>query len=251
MNFALAPTRPMRAVAVQRPASQSVLRLTSAFHGVPVNAAAPSTIGISNGTEMSTTAVRLIQLIQLTRWMSHAALSRLSRTASAIPRHSSVSFVSSRLYHGPTSPRPLVPSSPRPDVPPSPRPVSRPAPSLSTLQMRHGVKKARLGRPADQRKALVRGLVTEVLRHGKITTTKTRAKAIRKYVDRMITLAKDGSLHARRQALAFVYDKDLVASLFEQAPERYAERNGGYSRVTTEIQRRRGDNSEMATIELV
>ncbi len=251
MNFALAPTRPMRAVAVQRPASQSVLRLTSAFHGVPVNAAAPSTIGISNGTEMSTTAVRLIQLIQLTRWMSHAALSRLSRTASAIPRHSSVSFVSSRLYHGPTSPRPLVPSSPRPHVPTSPRPVSRPAPSLSTLQMRHGVKKARLGRPADQRKALVRGLVTEVLRHGKITTTKTRAKAIRKYVDRMITLAKDGSLHARRQALAFVYDKDLVASLFEQAPERYAERNGGYSRVTTEIQRRRGDNSEMATIELV
>ena len=123
--------------------------------------------------------------------------------------------------------------------------------SLSTAQMRHGVKKARLGRPADQRKALVRGLVTEVLRHGKITTTKTRAKAIRKYVDRMITLAKDGSLHARRQALAFVYDKDLVASLFEQAPERYAERNGGYSRVTTEIQRRRGDNSEMATIELV
>ena len=117
--------------------------------------------------------------------------------------------------------------------------------------MRHGVKKARLGRPADQRKALVRGLVTEVLRHGKITTTKTRAKAIRKYVDKMITLAKDGSLHARRQAMAFVYDKDLVASLFEQAPERYAERNGGYSRVTTEIQRRRGDNSEMATIDLL
>lgn len=117
--------------------------------------------------------------------------------------------------------------------------------------MRHGVKKARLGRPADQRKALVRGLVTEVLRHGKITTTKPRAKAIRKYVDKMITLAKDGSLHARRQALGFVYDKDLVQSLFEQAPERYAERNGGYCRVTTEIQKRRGDNAEMATIELV
>lgn len=78
-----------------------------------------------------------------------------------------------------------------------------------------------------------------------------RAKAIRKYVDKMITLAKDGSLHARRQALAFVYDKDLVSSLFEQAPERYAERNGGYCRVMTEIQKRRGDNAEMATIELV
>ena len=65
--------------------------------------------------------------------------------------------------------------------------------------MRHGNYKARLGRPADQRKALVRALVTEVLRHGKITTTKIRAKAIRKYVDKMIGLAKDGSLHARRQ----------------------------------------------------
>jgi large subunit ribosomal protein L17 len=117
--------------------------------------------------------------------------------------------------------------------------------------MRHGVKKERLGRPADQRKALVRGLVTEVLRHGKIKTTKPRAKAIRKYVDKMITLAKDGSLHARRQALSFVYDGELVKSLFEQAPTRYNERNGGYCRVTTEIQKRRGDNAPMATLELV
>lgn len=117
--------------------------------------------------------------------------------------------------------------------------------------MRHGVKKARLGRPADQRKALVRNLVTEVLRHGKIKTTKPRAKAIRKFVDKMITLAKDGSLHARRQALSFVYDEDLVKSLFEQAPARYAEREGGYCRVKSEIQKRRGDNAEMATIELV
>jgi len=93
--------------------------------------------------------------------------------------------------------------------------------------------------------------VTEVLRHGKITTTKPRAKAIRKHVDKMIGLAKDGSLHARRQALAFVYDKDLVQSLFEQVPGRYGDRNGGYCRVKNEIQRRRGDNAEMATIELV
>jgi len=67
----------------------------------------------------------------------------------------------------------------------------------------------------------------------------------------MITLAKDGSLHARRQALAFVYDQDLVGSLFEQVPARYNDRNGGYCRVKTEIQKRRGDNAEMATIELV
>lgn len=78
-----------------------------------------------------------------------------------------------------------------------------------------------------------------------------RAKAIRKHVDKMITLAKDGSLHARRQALAFVYDQDLVKSLFEQVPSRYGDRNGGYCRVQTEIQKRRGDNAEMATIELV
>jgi large subunit ribosomal protein L17 len=117
--------------------------------------------------------------------------------------------------------------------------------------MRHGNKTARLGRPADQRKALIRGLVTEVLRHGKITTTKTRAKAIRKYVDKMIGLAKDGSLHARRQALGFVYDSELVKSLFEQVPARYGERNGGYCRVKAEIRPRRGDNTEMATIELV
>ena len=78
-----------------------------------------------------------------------------------------------------------------------------------------------------------------------------RAKAIRKYVDKMITLAKNGSLHSRRQAMAFIYDKELVSNLFEQVPARYAERNGGYCRVKTEVQRRRGDNAEMATIELV
>eukprot|EP00887_Chlorella_sp_A99_P002263 scaffold10.g2263.t1 len=117
--------------------------------------------------------------------------------------------------------------------------------------MRHGNHKARLGRPADQRKALVRSLVTEVLRHGKITTTKTRAKAIRKYVDKMIGLAKDGSLHARRQALAFVYDGELVKNLFEQVPSRYSERNGGYCRVKAELMPRRGDNAELAIIELV
>ncbi|EFN54072.1 hypothetical protein CHLNCDRAFT_56243 [Chlorella variabilis] len=117
--------------------------------------------------------------------------------------------------------------------------------------MRHGNRLARLGRPADQRKALIRGLVTEVLRHGKIETTKTRAKAIRKFVDKMIGLAKDGSLHARRQALGFIYDPELVKSLFEQVPTRYGERNGGYCRVQAVVQPRRGDNTEMATIELV
>jgi large subunit ribosomal protein L17 len=117
--------------------------------------------------------------------------------------------------------------------------------------MRHANRLNRLGRPADQRKALVRSLVTEVLRHGRITTTKTKAKAIRKYVDKMIGLAKDGSLHARRQAAAFIYDEDIVASLFSEAPARYADRACGYCRVVTEPRLRRGDAAEMAAIELV
>jgi large subunit ribosomal protein L17 len=67
----------------------------------------------------------------------------------------------------------------------------------------------------------------------------------------MITLAKKGTLHHRRQALSYIYDKDLVASLFEQAPERYADRQGGYCRVLREDLPRRGDSAEMAIIELV
>jgi len=78
-----------------------------------------------------------------------------------------------------------------------------------------------------------------------------KAKVVRSYVDKMITLAKDGSLHARRQALGFIYDKDLVGRLFDGAPDRYRDRNGGYTRVKADPFTRRGDNTEMATIELV
>lgn len=117
--------------------------------------------------------------------------------------------------------------------------------------MRHGDRVKHLGRPADQRKALIRALVTEVLRHGQIRTTKVKAKVARAYVDKMITLAKDGSLHARRRALAFVYDKELVANLFSAAQERYGSREGGYTRVKAEPYLRRGDATEMAVLELV
>ncbi|KAF5834438.1 plastid/chloroplast ribosomal protein L17 [Dunaliella salina] len=123
--------------------------------------------------------------------------------------------------------------------------------SMRTTMMRHGRKVNRLGRPADQRKALIRGLVTELIRHGQIKTTKVKAKAIRPFAEHMITLAKDGSLHARRQALAFIYDKTLVKLLFEGANERYGDRNGGYTRVKREPMLRRGDATEMAIIELV
>jgi large subunit ribosomal protein L17 len=107
-----------------------------------------------------------------------------------------------------------------------------------------------LGLPADQRKALLRALTTELIRNGRITTTKARAKAVRNETERMVTLAKDGSLAARRRALGYIYDKQLVHALFEQAQERYGDRQGGYTRIFRTV-RRRGDNAEMAIIELV
>jgi len=124
-------------------------------------------------------------------------------------------------------------------------PRARPIPP-----QRHRKKVDKLGKPADQRKALMRSLTTEVIRHGRITTTLVRARAVRKHVDAMIGLAKDGSLHSRRQALGYIFDKPLVHSLFEAAPERYGERNGGYCRVLRTMPRR-GDNAKMAIIELV
>ncbi|MFN4279425.1 50S ribosomal protein L17 [Thermosynechococcus sp.] len=116
--------------------------------------------------------------------------------------------------------------------------------------MRHQRRVPQLGLPADQRKALLRALTTELIRHGRITTTKARAKAVRAEAERMITLAKDGSLAARRRALGYLYDKQLVHALFAQARERYGDRNGGYTRILRSV-RRRGDNAELAVIELV
>lgn len=116
--------------------------------------------------------------------------------------------------------------------------------------MRHQCRVPQLGRPADQRKALLRSLATELIRHGQIQTTQARAKAVRSAVEKMITLAKEGSLAARRQAMGYLYDKQLVHALFEQAPQRYGNRNGGYTRIVRTL-RRRGDNAAMAVIELV
>jgi large subunit ribosomal protein L17 len=123
----------------------------------------------------------------------------------------------------------------------------------TSLQMiSHGCRAFnRLGRPADQRKALLRALTTETIRHGRIKTTLPKAKEARRWVDKMITLAKRGTLHHRRQALGYIYDKDLVAALFEQAPARYGTRNGGYTRVIKDPIRRKGDFAKMAVLELV
>uniref|UniRef100_A0A7S3P3S4 Large ribosomal subunit protein bL17c n=1 Tax=Amphora coffeiformis TaxID=265554 RepID=A0A7S3P3S4_9STRA len=119
---------------------------------------------------------------------------------------------------------------------------------LSMMRHRKGFKT--LGKPADQRKALLRALTTEVIRHGRIKTTLVRAKAVRKHVDHIIELGKRGDLHARRQAMAWVYDKQLVHALFEAAPDRYGDQNGGYTRVLRTVPRQ-GDNAKMAVIELV
>ncbi|NET36539.1 MAG: 50S ribosomal protein L17 [Cyanothece sp. SIO1E1] len=115
--------------------------------------------------------------------------------------------------------------------------------------MRHRCRIHQLGKPADQRRALLRALTTELIRNGRITTTRARAKAVRSEADRMITLAKDGSLAARRQAMGYLYDKQLVHALFEQAGDRYSSRQGGYTRVVRTVNRR-GDNAEMAILEL-
>ncbi|NDJ19315.1 50S ribosomal protein L17 [Myxacorys almedinensis] len=115
--------------------------------------------------------------------------------------------------------------------------------------MRHRCRVPMLGKPADQRKALLRALTTELIRNGRITTTKVRAKAVRSEAEKMITLAKDGSLSARRQAMGYIYDKQLVHALFEQAQERYGTREGGYTRILRTVSRR-GDNADMAIIEL-
>jgi large subunit ribosomal protein L17 len=116
--------------------------------------------------------------------------------------------------------------------------------------MRHRCRVPMLGRPADQRKALLRSLTTELIRHGRITTTLVKAKAMRPVVEKMVTLAKSGTLSDRRLAMGYIYDKDLVHALFEQAQERYGTRNGGYTRVVRTVPRR-GDNAEMAIIEMM
>ncbi|MBS4537326.1 50S ribosomal protein L17 [Clostridium sp. D2Q-11] len=108
----------------------------------------------------------------------------------------------------------------------------------------------KLGRPTDHRKAMLRNLVTSLLREGRIETTVTRAKETRRLAEKMITLAKKGDLHARRQALSFIYDETVVKNLFEEIAPKYEDRNGGYTRIM-KLGPRRGDGSEMVIIELV
>ncbi len=108
----------------------------------------------------------------------------------------------------------------------------------------------KLGRPTDHRIAMLKNLVTALLEHGKIETTVTRAKETRALAEKMITLAKQDTLHARRQALAFITKEDVVKKLFEEIAPKYAERNGGYTRIIKTFERR-GDAALMSVIELV
>ena len=108
----------------------------------------------------------------------------------------------------------------------------------------------KLGRDSAHRKAMLRNLVTDLLREGRITTTDTRAKDARRQAEKMITLGKRGDLHARRQALAYIYDEAVVTKLFDDIAPRYEDRQGGYTRIL-KLGPRQGDNAEMVFLELV
>lgn len=108
----------------------------------------------------------------------------------------------------------------------------------------------KLNLPTDQRMALLRNLVTSLLENGKIETTETRAKETRSLAEKMITLGKTNTLHSRRQALAFITKEDVVTKLFVEIAPKYADRNGGYTRII-KIGPRRGDAAPMAIVELV
>ena len=117
--------------------------------------------------------------------------------------------------------------------------------------MRHRKQKGKLSRTASHRKALFMNLCREVIDHERIQTTEAKAKAVKPELERLITLAKRGDLHARRQALqALGQDKFAVYKLFEEIAPRYGERPGGYARIL-KLGPRRSDRSEMVLLELV
>ena len=108
----------------------------------------------------------------------------------------------------------------------------------------------KLGKTTAQRKALLRQQVTDLLENGKMETTFFRAKEVQPVVEKMITLGKKGNLAAYRKAMSFITKEDVVQKLFKEIAPKYADRNGGYTRVTR-IGARRGDAAEMAIIELI
>ena len=112
------------------------------------------------------------------------------------------------------------------------------------------LKNRKLGRTTDQRKAMLRAMVTYLLENGQIKTTLTRAKEVAPVAEKMITLAKGNTLVSYRQALGFITKEDVANKLFKEIGPKYADRNGGYTRIVR-IGPRRGDAAEMAIIQLV
>ena len=108
----------------------------------------------------------------------------------------------------------------------------------------------KLGRNSAHRKSMLRNLVTDLFREGRITTTDTRAKEAGREAEKLITVAKKGDLHARRQVLAYLFDEDVVTKLFDEIAPGYADRNGGYTRIL-KLGPREGDNAEVVYLELV
>ena len=116
--------------------------------------------------------------------------------------------------------------------------------------MRHGVKKAKLQRTASHRKALLANQACSLISHGRITTTLAKAKALRPYVEKLITLAKNGSLHARRQVLGTLPQPKVVTKLFSVVAEATKNRQGGYTRIV-KLGQRMTDSAPMALIEII
>ena len=116
--------------------------------------------------------------------------------------------------------------------------------------MRHKVAGRKLGRNTGHRRAMYRNLVTDLLSYEKITTTEAKAKEVRGLAEKMIALGKEGGLHSRHQALSFIIDKKVVEKVFTELAPRYAERPGGYTRIT-KLGPRLGDGAAMVQLELV
>lgn len=116
--------------------------------------------------------------------------------------------------------------------------------------MRHRNAGRKLGRTSDHKKAMLRNMVTSFLKEEKIITTDAKAKELRSVADKMITLGKTGTLHARRQASAYIRDRETTKKLFEELSPRFETRNGGYTRIV-KVGNRIGDNAPVSMIELV
>ncbi len=117
--------------------------------------------------------------------------------------------------------------------------------------MRHRKAGRKLGRHSSHRLALLRNQATQLLRHGRITTTIPKAKELRSFVEPLITIAKRGDLAARRRVLEDIHDKEVVRKLFDEIAPRMQDRPGGYTRILKLAERRKGDGTQLALIELV